>query len=308
MLLKGNRSCKMKKNEKIDLVYKLCRYVVDTLFWGCMVMALFVVMQIFLFSSFKIPSNSMEPGLIAGDYVLVNKLIPGARLFNVFASLRGERVKIVRLPGIRKIKRNDVIVFNYPYPNNLDKIEMHMTKYYIKRCLGLPGDSLFIINGYYKISDVSEPLGNIEGQELFSVQSNKMLKDANLYWSFPKDSLIGWNMKNLGPLYIPKKGDVIEMNRQNAIIYGKLIEWETGKKLSIENNGNILLDNTWIAGYSFRKNYYFVAGDRIENSQDSRYWGLLPEEFIIGKAILIWKSLNSQTNEIRWDRVFRRID
>ena len=66
MLLKGNRSCKMKKNEKIDLVYKLCRYVVDTLFWGCMVMALFVVMQIFLFSSFKIPSNSMEPGLIAG--------------------------------------------------------------------------------------------------------------------------------------------------------------------------------------------------------------------------------------------------
>ena len=66
----------MKKNEKIDLVYKLCRYVVDTLFWGCMVVALFVVMQIFLFSSFKIPSNSMEPGLIAGDYVLVNKLIP----------------------------------------------------------------------------------------------------------------------------------------------------------------------------------------------------------------------------------------
>ena len=111
MLLKGNRSCKMKKNEKIDLVYKLCRYVVDTLFWGCMVVALFVVMQIFLFSSFKIPSNSMEPGLIAGDYVLVNKLIPGARLFNVFASLRGEQVQIVRLPGLREIRRNDNLLF-----------------------------------------------------------------------------------------------------------------------------------------------------------------------------------------------------
>lgn len=287
----------MKKNEKIDLVYKLCRYVVDTLFWGCMVVALFVVMQIFLFSSFKIPSNSMEPGLIAGDYVLVNKLIPGARLFNVFASLRGEQVQIVRLPGLREIRRNDVVVFNYPYPNNLDRIEMHMMKYYIKRCLGLPGDSLSIVNGYYRVNGISEPVGNIEGQELFSVQSNKMLKDAGLYWSFPKDSLISWNVKNFGPLYLPRKGDVIDMNRENISIYRKLIEWETGQKLDPR-----------IVSYTFQKNYYFVAGDRIEDSQDSRYWGLLPEEFIVGKATFIWRSMNPHTREIRWERICIRIE
>ena len=285
----------MKKNEKIDLVYKLCRYVVDTLFWGCMVVALFVVMQIFLFSSFKIPSNSMEPGLIAGDYVLVNKLIPGARLFNVFASLRGEQVQIVRLPGLREIRRNDV--FNYPYPNNLDRIEMHMMKYYIKRCLGLPGDSLSIVNGYYRVNGIFEPVGNIEGQELFSVQSNKMLKDAGLYWSFPKDSLISWNVKNFGPLYLPRKGDVIDMNRENISIYRKLIEWETGQKLDPR-----------IVSYTFQKNYYFVAGDRIEDSQDSRYWGLLPEEFIVGKATFIWRSMNPQTRGVRWDRICSRIE
>ena len=287
----------MKKNEKIDLVYKLCRYVVDTLFWGCMVVALFVVMQIFLFSSFKIPSNSMEPGLIAGDYVLVNKLIPGARLFNVFASLRGEQVQIVRLPGLREIRRNDVVVFNYPYPNNLDRIEMHMMKYYIKRCLGLPGDSLSIVNGYYRVNGIFEPVGNIEGQELFSVQSNKMLKDAGLYWSFPKDSLISWNVKNFGPLYLPRKGDVIDMNRENISIYRKLIEWETGQKLDPR-----------IVSYTFQKNYYFVAGDRIEDSQDSRYWGLLPEEFIVGKATFIWRSMNPQTSGVRWDRICSRIE
>ena len=287
----------MKKNEKIDLVYKLCRYVVDTLFWGCMVVALFVVMQIFLFSSFKIPSNSMEPGLIAGDYVLVNKLIPGARLFNVFASLRGEQVQIVRLPGLREIRRNDVVVFNYPYPNNLDRIEMHMMKYYIKRCLGLPGDSLSIVNGYYRVNGIFEPVGNIEGQELFSVQSNKMLKDAGLYWSFPKDSLISWNVKNFGPLYLPRKGDVIDMNRENMSIYRKLIEWETGQKLDPR-----------IVSYTFQKNYYFVAGDRIEDSQDSRYWGLLPEEFIVGKATFIWRSMNPQTRGVRWDRICSRIE
>lgn len=287
----------MKKNEKIDLVYKLCRFVVDTLFWGCMVVALFVVMQIFLFSSFKIPSNSMEPGLIAGDYVLVNKLIPGARLFNVFASLRGEQVQIVRLPGLREIRRNDVVVFNYPYPNNLDRIEMHMMKYYIKRCLGLPGDSLSIVNGYYRVNGIFEPVGNIEGQELFSVQSNKMLKDAGLYWSFPKDSLISWNVKNFGPLYLPRKGDVIDMNRENISIYRKLIEWETGQKLDPR-----------IVSYTFQKNYYFVAGDRIEDSQDSRYWGLLPEEFIVGKATFIWRSMNPQTRGVRWDRICSRIE
>ncbi len=287
----------MKKNEKIDLVYKLCRYVVDTLFWGCMVVALFVVMQIFLFSSFKIPSNSMEPGLIAGDYVLVNKLIPGARLFNVFASLRGEQVQIVRLPGLREIRRNDVVVFNYPHPNNLDRIEMHMMKYYIKRCLGVPGDSLSIVNGYYRVNGIFEPVGNIEGQELFSVQSNKMLKDAGLYWSFPKDSLISWNVKNFGPLYLPRKGDVIDMNRENISIYRKLIEWETGQKLDPR-----------IVSYTFQKNYYFVAGDRIEDSQDSRYWGLLPEEFIVGKATFIWRSMNPQTRGVRWDRICSRIE
>lgn len=282
---------------RIDLVNKICRYIIDTLFWGCMIMTLFVVIQIFFFSSFKIPSNSMEPGLITGDYVLVNKLIPGARLFNVFASMRGEQVKIVRLPGIRRIKRNDIIVFNYPYPNNLDRIEMHIMKYYIKRCLGLPGDSLSIINGYYKINGVSEPVGNVEGQEIFSVQSNRMLKDAGLYLSFPKDSLISWNVKNFGPLYLPRKGDVIDMNRENTLIYRKLIEWETGQKLDPR-----------IVSYTFQKNYYFMAGDRIEDSQDSRYWGLLPEEFIVGKATLIWRSMNPQTKETRWDRICSRIE
>ena len=97
-----------------------------------------------------------------------------------------------------------------------------MMKYYIKRCLGLPGDSLSIVNGYYRVNGIFEPVGNIEGQELFSVQSNKMLKDAGLYWSFPKDSLISWNVKNFGPLYLPRKGDVIDMNRENISIYRKL--------------------------------------------------------------------------------------
>lgn len=95
-------------------------------------------MQIFLFSSFKIPSDSMEPELETGDNILVCKPIVGARLFNVFASMRGEQTDIYRVPGIRRIKRNDVLVFNFPHPDNWDNIEMHILKYYVKRWGLLP--------------------------------------------------------------------------------------------------------------------------------------------------------------------------
>ena len=104
-------------------------------------------------------------------------------------------------------------------------------------------------------------------------------------------------MKNFGPLYLPRKGDVIDMNRENISIYRKLIEWETGQKLDPR-----------IVSYTFQKNYYFVAGDRIEDSQDSRYWGLMPEEFIVGKATFIWRSMNPQTRGVRWDRICSRIE
>lgn len=289
-------------------IRKISRYIINTLCWCGVMLLCFVALQIGLFSSFKIPGNSMEPELIAGDYVLVNKLTPGARIFNIFRSIRGEQVDLFRLPGTNKIKRNDVIVFNYPYPNSWDKLEMNILKYYIKRCIGLPGDSVSIRNGYYKIQGLTQSLGSSRGQNKLSRQDNQRLKEMNLYWSFPEDSLLGWNVKNFGPLYIPGKGDTIDMSRRHLSIYRKLIEWETQQTLSIDENGTIALSHVPISTYTFRTNYYFVAGDRVEDSQDSRYWGLLPESFIVGKAFLIWKSTDPLTESMRWNRVLRDID
>ena len=92
---------------------------------GC----IYAFFLIFCFSTFKIPSDSMEPQLQTGDQVLVNKWIAGPRLFNIFASMKGKRVDIYRVPGVGQIKRNDILVFNYPHPYSWERIEMHIMQY-----------------------------------------------------------------------------------------------------------------------------------------------------------------------------------
>lgn len=276
------------------------------IFFGIsMLVVLFIAMQVFCFSTFKIPSDSMAPELIAGDNVLVAKPVLGARLFNVFASLRGEQTNIWRVPGFRTVKRNDVLVFNFPHPNNWSKIEMHILKYYIKRCIALPGDTLSINKGYYRVSGVKKDLGNFDLQRRLSLLPTSEI-DPVVFSAFPYDSIINWNIKYFGPLYIPKEGDKVVMNRINGIVYRKIIEWEQHGKIRIEGN-KVFLNENLIQKYEFKKNYFFMAGDRILDSQDSRYWGLLPEEYIVGKAWIVWKSIDKYSGAFRWNRFLKEI-
>lgn len=291
--------------KKIKIPFqKLLNAVVNIVFWLCMAVVLWFVGQVFVFASFKIPSDSMEPGLIEGDNVLVWKPTVGARLFNVFASMRDEQTEIYRLPGVRKIKRNDVLVFNFPHPNTWDKIEMHILKYYIKRCVGLPGDTLSIQNGFFQVKGVHLPLGNEQAQK--RIAATEKFGDG-IFRSFPYDSVIGWNIKTFGPLYIPAKGDSIPLNRTNFRLYKKPVEWEQQGLLTYKDS-TVFLNGKPIEGYRFRKNYYFMAGDNGMNSQDSRYWGLLPEEYIVGKAWIIWKSTDPYTGEFRWKRFLKGVN
>lgn len=285
------------------LIQNLINKAINIVFWLCMIIALWFVVQVFVFASFKIPSDSMEPELTTGDNVLVWKPTIGPRIFNLFASMRNEQTKIYRIPGFKKIKRNDILVFNFPHPNSWDKIEMHILKYYIKRCIGLPGDTLSIQNGYFHVQGIQAPLGNTNSQKQIAT-TNKF--GDGIYNSFPFDSVIGWNIKNFGPLYIPAKGDSIAMNQRNFQLYKKLIEWE--QKESLQYKDSIaFLNGKPISGYRFLKNYYFMAGDNGMNSQDSRYWGLLPEEYIVGKAWIIWKSVDPYTDKFRWGRFLKVI-
>ena len=290
----------MKKQKHIR---NLINKAVDIVFWSCMVTVLWFTLQVFLFSSFKIPSDSMEPELTIGDNILVLKPTIGPRVFNLFASMRNEQTEIYRIPGIKKIQRNDILVFNFPHPNSWNKIEMHILKYYIKRCVGLPSDTLSIRNGFLHVKGIETSLGNMESQN--KIATTEQFEDG-IFHSFPFDSIISWNIKDFGPLYIPGKGDSITLNQTNCRLYRKLIEWEQQGSLQYKDS-TIFLNGTPINGYRFQKNYYFMAGDNGMNSQDSRYWGLLPEEYIVGKAWIIWKSVDPYTDKFRWNRFLKVI-
>ena len=276
-----------------------------SVFLVCTIILLFLV-QLFCFTSFRIPSDSMEPTLKDGDWILVNKMVKGARLFDVYAALDGEQVSIYRFLGYGDFKRNDVLVFNFPYEGNRwDSIRMDVMQYYVKRCIALPGDTLEIRKGFYKVRGYSDSLGNSESQQYLAKLESPQ-EQGIVVSSFPYNEEVDWNIREFGPLPIPCEGQEVTMNRTNYFLYRQLIYWEQKKKLHLKEK-QILLGDSVIYRYRFEKNYYFVSGDRMANSQDSRYWGMLPEEYIVGKATRIWYSEDKSTESPRWDRVMKKI-
>jgi len=295
------------KSEQRKVIKRIENIGLNIFYYTSILVFSFILLRVFVFGSYKIPTDSMEPAIIPGDYVLVNKLAYGARLFNLFDAVEGKKVNIKRMPGYTRIKNNDVVVFNIPHPNTWDKIEMNMAKYFIKRCIGISGDTLRIINGFYMInSDTSRNYGSITDQQVLSKKAKELLPDG-VYHTFPWDSTLNWNIKDFGPLYIPQKGDNITLDRTNILLYKKVIEWEKGYLFTVVND--TLWDNqTPLLEYTFSHNYYFMGGDKVENSQDSRYWGLLPDDLIVGKATFIWNSKDLYSSKVRWNRVFKRIE
>ena len=272
----------------------------------CLLVGIGLVIQTTVISSFRIPTDSMQPTLQPGDNILVNKTIMGARIFNIWDAAEEKEVEIYRLPGTGKVKRNDVLVFHYPYPHKNDSLSMHLLKYYVKRCIALPGDTMGIREGHYYIKGIDEPIGNVEAQEriarLDGENARGIVMDA-----YPWDKYIDWTIQDFGPLHVPAAGQTVVMDSTAVKLYRNLVEWEQQKKLTFQGK-KVFLGDSVIQEYHFRENYYFVGGDYMENSKDSRYWGLLPEPYIVGVATRIWKSVDRSTGKIRWDRVMKKIE
>ena len=303
----------MNKNSNLSARGGLSRFIdkiMNLFLIICGVALLWILLLVTCIASFKIPSDSMEPTLLAGDNILVNKCVMGGRLFNIWDALEDKEINISRLPGLGKVKRNDVLVFNFPYlEQRWDSIAFRVMKYYVKRCVALPGDTFEIRKGHYKVRGCTSILGNVEAQDrLMQIIERGREGDYGIVMSgYPYNDIVDWNIVNFGPLYLPVKGDVIEMFPKHVALYRNAIEWEQKKKLFLRGD-TILLNDSVIRTYRFKENYYFVAGDKVMNSQDSRYWGLLPEPFIVGKVVRICKSVDSETDKIRWNRIFKKIE
>ena len=290
---------------------KLKSFLKELRFYSILIIVAIILatlMRVFIFTSIiKIPSGSMKPAVFTGDFILANKQIPGPRVYQNIRQLRvNGKVKTKRYRGIRKVRRNDILVFNFPYSGSWNKIDMDLNVYYLKRCVALPGDTFSIVNGIYKVNNSPDSLGCVFRQQELS-QMYKEDFHENIWNCFPFDTLhYRWNIKDLGPLFVPAAGSTFTLDTLNYLLYKKPIEYETDKILYV-SNGSVYLDNKTINDYTFNLNYYFMAGDYILDSQDSRYWGLLPEDCIIGKAVIIVRSKDLHSGKIRWNRFFKRI-
>ncbi|MFK8037704.1 MAG: signal peptidase I [Crocinitomicaceae bacterium] len=125
---------------------------------------------------------------------------------------------------------------------------------------------------------------------------------------FPNDPQYDWTEDNFGPLKIPKKGDVVELNHQTLPIYRRIITAYEHHTLAEKPDG-IYIDGEKVSTYTIEMSYYWLMGDNRNNSADSRFWGFVPEDHIVGRAAFIWMSTdeNGYFGGIRWDRVFKKI-
>lgn len=361
------------------------------------------LIHVYIFQMYKIPTSSMEKTLLVGDFLCVSKVAYGPRMPNTPVALPlvhntmpfsagkksySEAIQrpYKRLAGWGNVKRNDIVVFNFPAGDTVlledqavtyyDVLRRYQSQYgdtrgrealarkysvvsrpvdkrehYVKRCVGLPGDTIFIensqlyVNGerqqdfpgrqyHYRVRTTGTPISRsaIErmglsnedviylGEQYYIIA----LTDANLAQVmamknieevvkeeftepnpdiYPNDPRYPWTRDNFGPVWIPSKGSTVELTTENLPLFRRAIEIYEGNSLKVE--GDVIFINGQQAGsYTFGMDYFFMMGDNRHNSADSRFWGLVPEDHIVGKPAFIWWSKNADSGSIRWKRLF----
>jgi len=295
-----------------------------------------------------------------------------------------------RIAGFGKVKNDDVVVFNFPEGDTVSVTLQQTSSYYelvrlygrdrvwsdkrtfgdiiyrpvdkrenyIKRCIGIPGDSIRIVSGMvyvngkpqkeipgiqykYLINTNGTAINNaaleklditrseIEESDtryilpLTAEQFKKMdtwkfiqSKERSLFPAdysdpalFPHDPKFSWNLDNFGPIWIPKKGVTINLSVENLPLYKRIIDVYEENDLQVKD-GTIYINGTAASTYTFKMDYFWMMGDNRNNSADSRYWGFVPEDHVVGKASFVWLSLDKNKNflsSIRWNRFFRGV-
>ena len=342
---------------------------------------------------YTIPTSSLEKSLLVGDFLFVSKFHYGARvpMTTVAAPMVHDTIPFIkrksylnkeqlpfiaelpylRLPGLQKIKRNEIVCFNWPVDTMVNMFYTDKKYYkpidkktnYVKRAVGIAGDTLEVINGYVYINgkknqlpertklqfsylvqpkknkfnkrvminnyDITDRFGPINSNYTYkfmgiSEKSLEKLKNhTNVSWIkkdtfpkgyrdssvFPQNPSFDWNNDFFGPIYIPQKNKSIKITKANLPIYKRLIEVYENNKLEIKGS-EIYINGVQTNEYKFKQDYYWLMGDNRSNSQDSRTWGFVPFDHVVGKPVFKWLSIDYNAkgfNKIRWNRMFTTV-
>lgn len=162
----------------------------------------------------------------------------------------------------------------------------------------------------FTTSTIAEKLKSYDFVKSVSIlKSSKDIIEPDM---FPASPLFKWNRDNYGPITVPKKGTTIQLTPENIALYGKVIQnYEGNEGVKVEEK-SIQIEGKAVTSYTFKQDYYFMMGDNRHNSLDSRYFGFVPEDHIVGKAVFVWMSIDpnptSFFGKIRWSRIFRVIN
>ena len=267
-----------------------------------------VFLKIFLLEAFQIPTTSMENTLLAGDFIIVNKI---AYKISTPTKIPFTNIKIPHFTLLEtwEPEINELVVFDYP-KKFLQDSEI-TTNQFIKRIVAGPGDTLQFINKKIFVNNEELTLPPTIKYSNEYVRRRGIVED-NI---FPKGSK--WNRDNYGPIIIPKKGDTIAVNSRNLEKVKQIIVMDYGERVLRDEGSVITLNAKPIQEYVIQNDNYFVIGDNLDVSMDSRYLGFINEEMIIGKALFIYWSMDSEKSapgplgflsEIRANRIFKGVD
>jgi signal peptidase I len=248
----------------------------------------------FVIQNTRIPTGSMEDTILVGDFVLVNKFIYGSSSPRYIPFTEIE-LPYFTLPAIKDPQPKDIVVFEYPGERDqLFANERGVN--YVKRCIGTPGDTIQII----------DKVVFVNGKEFWIPPHIKYLspfpkpKEMVEPRIFPKG--MPWNEDNYGPLVIPYKGYKINLNPYNVEQWRTTIDREYGKRVVDVKDNVVTIDGIPVSTYTFKKDYYFMMGDNRDDSLDSRFWGLVARDMVVGQAFI---TLFSWDRDIPFSDLFR---
>jgi len=266
-----------------------------------------LIIKAFAFDAFKIPSASMENTLLPGDFIIANKF---AYEFSTPHEIPFLNVPIPykNLIDVSKPKVKDIVVFQFP--RGFENDSLRNNSKYIKRIVAGPHDTLKIVDGEIFVN----------GRIIVLPSTIKISKERERSGWVIDDKIYPpgakWNKYNYGPIVIPGKGDTIKISPENFEKWQSIIVMDFGERALIPEGTIITLAGKAISEYVLKQDHYFVIGDNSEVSMDSRYFGFITDNMIIGKAMFIYWSYNSNKtapgplgflSAIRGDRLFRFI-